>query len=163
MSGKSYHIFPPVNDWRNTGSLALRVWALDVAFYFDVLYSFLSVCIMWKCQWCSLAFNRASVHAANLWVQHTAFYILVDLKPKTGVHATRNSKMKILFEYIYIHPSVSQRTRSWHLDVKGAGSKPPTAGQLSHLAPLFWPWPPSRKMVYIVIPLIKKIKNNIIK
>lgn len=34
---------------------------------------------------------------------------------------------------------------------KVAGSNPPSAGQLPHFAPLCWSWPPSGKLMYIVI------------
>lgn len=52
--------------------------------------------------------------------------------------------------------AVLNQVRSWCLDVKVAVSNPPTAGQLPHLAVLYWP---SWEMKLVVILLIKKAKK----
>lgn len=47
------------------------------------------------------------------------------------------------------NPAVVERIMSWHLDVKIVGSNPPSAGQHSHLAALYWARPSSWKMTLL--------------
>lgn len=54
-------------------------------------------------------------------------------------------------------PGMADRITSWCLDMEVAVSIPPTADQLPQLAPLYWPWTLSWKIIYIFISLIKKV------
>lgn len=60
------------------------------------------------------------------------------------------------FEHLWRTPAAANRISSWRLEVKVAGSNPPTAGQLTLLAALCCSQLPSGKLMYTFALLIKE-------
>lgn len=86
-------------------------------------------------------------------------YLLLGPKEGTGIFSCA--------AWVVLHLScsrscsaVANRLKSRHLDLNVAGSNPPTAGQLPHLAPSIGHGHPSWNKIHIVISLIKKVNNK---
>lgn len=58
-----------------------------------------------------------------------------------------------------MRPAMGKRITSWDLDVKVAGSNLLNAGQLPHMATLYWPRSPSGRMMHIIL-IIKEVKDK---